>query len=220
MANHPSLLKPGVACTKGWLGMVIENESKAPETARNFLRWRRGILGHVQKGKLKFPSEYGMFSYLCTKANPHTDIVETNFSELAKEVHWSKEQVRYVCGCLREKGYIRYSFRRGSAVVTQFFIDKYPLSNGTYTTLEGGGLKPFSADFPQPGGVIPQPKEGLSGEISTAKEGEKKENSAAPKNIYKNKDKKLLKIKKGKSPEEIKSMFKKAGDQALKGKVF
>jgi uncharacterized phage protein (TIGR02220 family) len=100
----------------------------------NFLKWRRGITEHVLEGRLTF-EEYGLFSWICTMANPYTGILLTNFSQLSYQLRISREKARYLCNNLKRKRYIWFDIKQGQRNFTKLYIAKFPLPDGTFSVL-------------------------------------------------------------------------------------
>jgi hypothetical protein len=106
-----------------------------PAGADNYLRWRRTIDEHLELGRLRF-EEYGMFSWLCTKADPRTGTLRTRWTVLAEQTGLSRNYVCKLCGTLRKKGYIAFPDHRGRrGTLVELAIDKFPLADGSYTEL-------------------------------------------------------------------------------------
>jgi hypothetical protein len=63
-----------------------------PEGADNYVRWRRTIDEHLELRRLTW-DEYGMFSWLCTKASPHAGVVRTSWPTLAEQTSLSPNHV-------------------------------------------------------------------------------------------------------------------------------
>jgi hypothetical protein len=109
-----------------------------PEGADNYVRWRRTIDEHLELRRLTW-DEYGMFSWLCTKASPHAGVVRTSWPTLTEQTSLSPNHVEKLCRSLRTKGYIDYPDHRGKRrVLVEVVIDKFPLADGTYTAFEPG----------------------------------------------------------------------------------
>ncbi|MFZ1059132.1 MAG: hypothetical protein WAP47_08060 [Candidatus Rokuibacteriota bacterium] len=106
-----------------------------PSGADNYLRWRRSIDEHLELRRLTW-DEYAMFNWLCTKADPRTGILRTSWPVLAEQTTLSANYVGKLCRGLKRKGYIAYpkhpGRRRGLVEVA---IGKFPLPDGTYTSL-------------------------------------------------------------------------------------
>ena len=109
-----------------------------PAGADNFLKWRRSIDEHLELGRLSW-DEYGMFSWLCTKADPFTGRLRTSWTIIGSQTRLGPKRVEQLCRNLKAKGYIGYPERRGSRTLAEVAIDKFPLRDGTYTTLATGG---------------------------------------------------------------------------------
>jgi hypothetical protein len=106
-----------------------------PAGADNFLKWRRTIDEHLELGRLTW-DEYGLFSWLCTKAEPRTGTLRTRWTVLAEQTTLSANYVCKLGGSLKAKGYIDYPEHRGQrGKLVELVIDKFPLSDGTYTSL-------------------------------------------------------------------------------------
>jgi hypothetical protein len=106
-----------------------------PAGADNYLRWRRTIDEHLELGRLRF-EEYGMFSWLCTKADPRTGTLRTRWTVLAEQTGLSRNHVCKLCGTLRKKGYIAFPDHRGRrGTLVELAVDKFPLADGSYTDL-------------------------------------------------------------------------------------
>jgi len=122
-----------------------------PAGADNFLRWRRSIDEHLELGRITF-HEYAMFSWLCTKADPHTGTLRTRWQVLAQQTTLSANHVCKLCGSLKRKGYVRFTAHRGQrGKLVTIAIDKFPLTDGTYTALgpsSGRGPAHLLADLP------------------------------------------------------------------------
>src|SRR5262245_46274394 len=108
-----------------------------PAGADNYLRWRRTIDEHLELRRITW-HEYAMFSWLCTKASPQDGVVRTSWPTLAEQTSLSPGHVGKLCRSLRNKGYIGYPEHRGKRrVLVEVVIDKFPLTDGTYTSLRG-----------------------------------------------------------------------------------
>jgi hypothetical protein len=105
-----------------------------PAGADDFLKWRRSIDEHLELGRLTW-DEYGMFSWLCTKADPHTGRLRTSWTIIGSQTRLGARRVEQLCRGLKGKGYIGYPDHRGSATLAEVAIDKFPLRDGTYTAL-------------------------------------------------------------------------------------
>jgi hypothetical protein len=105
-----------------------------PAGADNFLKWRRSIDEHLELGRLTW-DEYGMFSWLCTKADPFTGRLRTSWTIIGSQTRLGAKRVEQLCRGLKIKGYIGYPERRGSRTLAEVAIDKFPLRDGTYTAL-------------------------------------------------------------------------------------
>ena len=109
--------------------------STRPAGADNFLKWRRSIDEHLELGRLRF-HEYAMFSWLCTKADPHTGTLRTSWTTLAEQTTLTVNLVCKLGGNLKRKGYIDFPAHRGRRrKLVKVAIDKFPLPDGTYTAL-------------------------------------------------------------------------------------
>jgi len=123
-----------------------------PAGADNFLKWRRSIDEHLELGRLTW-DEYGMFSWLCTKADPFTGRLRTNWTIIGSQTRLGPKRVEQLCRGLKAKGYIGYPERRGSRTLAEVAIDKFPLRDGTYTALataEGAGVAQVSGQLEAP----------------------------------------------------------------------
>jgi len=108
-----------------------------PRAAGNYLKWRRGIAEHLELGRLSW-DEYAMFNWLCTKADPRTGTLRTSWPTLAEQTALSPNYAGKLCGTLKRKGYIAYPEHHGTrGRLVEVMIDKFPLADGTYTTLAG-----------------------------------------------------------------------------------
>lgn len=108
-----------------------------PAGADNYLRWRRSIDEHLELRRLSW-DEYAMFNWLCTKADPRTGTLRASWPMLAEQTTLSVNYVGRLCGNLKRKGYIAYPEHRGRRrSLVELAIDKFPLTDGTYTTLAG-----------------------------------------------------------------------------------
>jgi hypothetical protein len=122
-----------------------------PAGADNYLRWRRTIDEHLELRRLTW-HEYAMFSWLCTKASPQDGVVRASWPTLAEQTSLRPNHVEKLCRSLRNKGYIGYPEHRGKRrVLVEVVIDKFPLADGTYTTLRqrrGGGAAEAPTEVP------------------------------------------------------------------------
>jgi hypothetical protein len=106
-----------------------------PAGADNFLKLRRTIDEHLELGRLTW-DEYGLFGWLCIKADPHTGTLRTRWTVLAEQTTLTVNYVCKLCGSLKKKGYIDYPEHRGQrGKLVKLAIDKFPLPDGTYTAL-------------------------------------------------------------------------------------
>jgi len=114
-----------------------------PSGADNYLRWRRSIDEHLELRRLTW-DEYALFNWLCTKANPRTGTLRTSWPTLAEQTTLSAAHVEKLCRGLKQKAYIAYPNHRGARRrLVEVAIGKFPLTDGTYTTLlaHGGGSR-------------------------------------------------------------------------------
>lgn len=105
-----------------------------PAGADDFVKWRRSIDEHLELGLLTW-DEYGMFSWLCTKADPRRGTLRTSWTVLAGQTRLGAKHVEKLCRGLKGKGYIDYPEHRGWRTLVHVGIDKFPLRDGTYTAL-------------------------------------------------------------------------------------
>jgi hypothetical protein len=106
-----------------------------PAGADNFLRWRRTIDEHLELGRLTW-DEYGMFSWLCIKADARTGGLRTSWPTLADQTTLTPNCVGKLCRGLKQKGYITFKEHRGRrGGLVEVAIDKFPLPGGSYTAL-------------------------------------------------------------------------------------
>ena len=107
-----------------------------PAGADNFVKWRRTIDEHLELGRLTW-DEYGMFSWLCTKADQRTGRIRTSWPTLADQTTLSANYAGKLCRSLKGKGYIAFREHRGRrGGLVEVAIDKFPLLDGTYTALQ------------------------------------------------------------------------------------
>jgi hypothetical protein len=107
-----------------------------PAGADNFVKWRRTIDEHLELGRLTW-DEYGMFSWLCTKADQRTGRLRTSWPTLADQTTLSANYAGKLCRSLKGKGYIAFREHRGRrGGLVEVAIDKFPLLDGTYTALQ------------------------------------------------------------------------------------
>ena len=72
----------------------------------------------------------------CTKASPQDGRVRTSWPIFAEQTSLSPGHVEKLCRSLRRKGYIGYPEHRGKRrLLVEVVIDKFPLTDGTYTSL-------------------------------------------------------------------------------------
>ena len=105
-----------------------------PAGADDFVKWRRSIDEHLELGLLTW-DEYGMFNWLCTKADPRRGTLRTSWTVLAGQTRLGAKHVEKLCRGLKGKGYIDYPEHRGWRTLVHVGIDKFPLRDGTYTAL-------------------------------------------------------------------------------------
>jgi hypothetical protein len=105
-----------------------------PAGADDFVKWRRSIDEHLELGLLTW-DEYGMFNWLCTKADPRRGTLRTSWTVLAGQTRLGAKHVEKLCRGLKSKGYIDYPEHRGWRTLVHVGIDKFPLRDGTYTAL-------------------------------------------------------------------------------------
>jgi hypothetical protein len=148
-----------------------------PAGADNYLRWRRSIDEHLELRRITW-DEYGMFSWLCTKADPRRGTLRTRWTVLAEQTGLSRNYVCKLCRSLRRKGYIAVPEHRGRrGKLVELAIDKFPLADGSYTALASptgtsaapvptSVLAPVSAHLPA---SVPAPLDGQNaGESRTS----------------------------------------------------
>ncbi|HUE95237.1 MAG TPA: hypothetical protein VMN39_01170 [Longimicrobiaceae bacterium] len=110
-------------------------DAPRPAGADNYLKWRRSIDEHLELRRLAW-DEYGMFNWLCTKADPRTGRLRTSWPILAIQTGLTTNHVGKLCRALREKGYIACPEHQGNRRrLFEVAIDKFPLIDGTYTAL-------------------------------------------------------------------------------------
>lgn len=110
-----------------------------PAGADDFLKWRRSIDEHLELGRLGW-DEYGMFSWLCTKADPRTGTLRTSWPSLSDQTRLTANHVGKLCRSLKRKGYVSFQEHRGRRFgLIEIGIDKFPLRDGSYTALRGRG---------------------------------------------------------------------------------
>lgn len=137
-----------------------------PAGADDFVKWRRSIDEHLELGLLTW-DEYGMFNWLCTKADPRRGTLRTSWTVLAGQTRLGAKHVEKLCRGLKGKGYIDYPEHRGWRTLVHVGIDKFPLRDGTYTALpREPGVSP--ADVPT---KVPGELEGQTPEESTTSPG-------------------------------------------------
>ena len=106
-----------------------------PAGADNFLRWRRSIDEHLELRRITW-DEFGMFTWLCTKAAARTGTVRTSWPVLSEQTGLTANHVEKLCRALKRKRYIWYPIHRGArGRLVDVAIHKYPLAQGTYTDL-------------------------------------------------------------------------------------
>ena len=106
-----------------------------PAGADNFLKWRRTIDEHLELRRLTW-DEYGMFNWLCTKADPRTGRLRTSWPTLADQTTLTTNYVGKLCRSLKRKEYIAFQEHRGRrGGLVEVAIDKFPLPGGGYTSL-------------------------------------------------------------------------------------
>ncbi len=106
-----------------------------PSGADNYLKWRRSIDEHLELRRLSW-NEYAMFNWLCTKANPRSGTLRTSWPTLAEQTGLTVNHVQKFCSSLKRKRYIGYPAHRGRrAGLVEVAIDKFPLTDGSYTAL-------------------------------------------------------------------------------------
>ena len=134
-----------------------------PAGADDFVKWRRSIDEHLELGLLTW-DEYGMFNWLCTKADPRRGTLRTSWTVLAGQTRLGAKHVEKLCRGLKGKGYIDYPEHRGWRTLVHVGIDKFPLRDGTYTSLpRESGASP--AELPA---KVPGELQGQTPEESTA----------------------------------------------------
>lgn len=111
---------------------IIETET-SPETAKNYVRLRRGIIDHLTEEKLTW-DEFSLLEYLIIRANPKNGKLFTSYNLLSNETHcrYSINRINKLLLSLKEKLYIYYPEHKGSGKPFEVSIDKYPLSNKLY----------------------------------------------------------------------------------------
>jgi hypothetical protein len=67
-----------------------------PAGADNFLRWRRSIDEHLELRRITW-DEFGMFTWLCTKANVRTGSVRTSWPMLSEQTGLTPNHVEKLC---------------------------------------------------------------------------------------------------------------------------
>jgi hypothetical protein len=106
-----------------------------PAGADNFLRWRRSIDEHLELRRITW-DEFGMFTWLCTKANARTGSVRTSWPTLSEQTGLTPNHVEKLCRGLKRKRYVWYPVHRGArGRLVDVAIHKYPLAHGSYTDL-------------------------------------------------------------------------------------
>ena len=103
-----------------------------PETARDYLRLRRGIRDHVQRRRLTW-TQANVFVWLCLDAEPRTGIVYSCAPHFSSAYDVSVHVVRKAFRHLLRLEWIYYEEWRGHRGVYPIGIYKYPLPEGIYT---------------------------------------------------------------------------------------
>ena len=141
---------------------------RRPAGARNYLRWRRSIDEHLELRRLTW-DEYGMFNWLCTKADPRAGTVRTSWPMLAEQTGLSVNHVGKLCRSLKQKGYIAFAEHRGRrGSLVEVAIDKFPLADGTYLALANStGRTPAEVPAELPAEVLAEVPAELDAQNST-----------------------------------------------------
>jgi hypothetical protein len=72
-------------------------------------------------------------------ADPFSGRLRTSWTIIGSQTRLGPKRVEQLCRSLKAKGYIGYPERRGSRTLAEVAIDKFPLRDGTYTSLASGG---------------------------------------------------------------------------------
>ena len=144
-----------------------------PAGADDFVKWRRSIDEHLELGHLTW-DEYGMFNWLCTKADPRRGVLRTSWTVLAGQTRLGAKHVEKLCRGLKGKGYIDYPEHRGWRTLVNVAIDKFPLRDGTYTAL---GQPPGAGPADVPAKVAGELEGRTSEESRTSRGGRGRERS-------------------------------------------
>ena len=113
--------------------------SRRPAGAGNFLKLRRSLDEHLLFRRMTW-NEFGMFVWLCLRANPADGVIRTSWPQLEIETHLSAKHAEQICRALRRKRYVWYPWhrgRRGQHRLIEVAINKYPTADGRYTDLSG-----------------------------------------------------------------------------------
>jgi hypothetical protein len=111
--------------------------SRRPAGAGNFLKLRRSLDEHLLFRRMTW-NEFGMFVWLCLRANPADGVIRTSWPQLEIETHLSAKHAEQICRALRRKRYVWYPWhrgRRGQHRLIEVAINKYPTADGRYTDL-------------------------------------------------------------------------------------
>jgi hypothetical protein len=134
---------------------------RRPAGANNFLKWRRSIIEHLELRRITW-HEFGMFTWLCTKASPQTGTVRTSWPTLARETGLSPDHVEQICRGLKRKRYIWYPPHRGTRDrLIELAIDKFPTVDGGFTDLSAR-FRPGAAPLPGIGRPPDAPQAGAA----------------------------------------------------------
>ena len=113
--------------------------SRHPAGAGNFLKLRRSLDEHLLFRRMTW-NEFGMFVWLCLRANSADGVIRTSWPQLEIETHLSAKHAEQICRALRRKRYVWYPWhrgRRGQHRLIEVAINKYPTADGRYTALSG-----------------------------------------------------------------------------------
>jgi len=117
--------------------MRIVQTTTAPETAEDYVRFRRGIVKHLNNGSITW-DEYSILSYLIVRANPKTGCLFTSYAALSDETQgkYSKNRINKILLQLKNLEYVYFEKHVGSGRSFELAINKYPLSGKPFAYLE------------------------------------------------------------------------------------
>lgn len=113
---------------------------KGQHMSKIFSKIRHGVKDHIRVGRIKFPDEWGLYSWLHLYADIRTGIVyNTSAAYISEVTNYGISPIQKHIASLSYKGYIKRFFHRGTRKPYPIVINKFETISGlridTQTTI-------------------------------------------------------------------------------------